>query len=120
MANFWVCVLRNTGAPRYLAFLYRGPICMVLYENYTRRGFFGLGPLNGTGVISLMELTATPLLMNPRMADSRPDPTPLTTTSISLSPSAVARKASVSPTLAAANGVPFLAPRNPAAPLDPH
>src|SRR3954462_1699607 len=54
--------------------------------------------------------------MNARIVGSRPDPTPLTTTSTSLIPSAADFWPKISPTFDAANGVPFLAPLNPSDP----
>ena len=59
-----------------------------------------------------------PLEMNPLMADSRPEPTPLITTLTSLMPKACALSAKASPTLAAAKGVPFFAPLKPRLPLE--
>ena len=53
-----------------------------------------------------------------RIADSRPAPTPRMTTSTSLRPIDRARSASISPTLLAANGVPFFEPEKPIDPLD--
>ena len=56
------------------------------YTNYTRRGFGGRVPLNGTGVMSVILDMATPLPANARKADSRPRPTPRTTTDASFMP----------------------------------
>src|SRR3989344_4336179 len=50
------------------------------------------------------------------MAGSRPDPTPKTTTSESFTPRFAALPPIMSPTLEAANGVPFLAPLKPKLP----
>src|SRR3989338_2701642 len=88
--------------------------------DYTRRGFGGRGPLCGTGVSSAMRETSIPLPANPRSADSRPAPTPRITTSTSLTPMIAALSPTSSPTLAAANGVPFFAPEKPSAPEDDH
>src|SRR5680860_501206 len=85
-----------------------------------RRGLRGLGPLNGTGVLSLIEEMATPLEINERIEDSRPEPTPLTTISISFKPAAIALSANCSATFPAAKGVPFLAPLNPREPEEDH
>jgi len=85
---------------------------------YTLRGFFGFGPLCGTGVTSLIELMTIPLEINPLIPDSRPDPTPFTTTDTSRIPITDALPPRISPTFAAANGVPFFAPLKPIAPDD--
>src|SRR3990167_8407101 len=85
-----------------------------------RLAFGGRGPLCGTGVMSLMDLIWIPLVEKARMDDSRPAPTPETTTETSLTPMAAARSPTSSPTFAAANGVPFLAPENPKLPEDDH
>ena len=50
------------------------------------------------------------------MAGSRPDPTPKTTTSVSFTPRTAALLPITSPTLEAANGVPFFAPLKPKLP----
>jgi hypothetical protein len=60
----------------------------------------------------------TPFEIKPRMDDSRPDPTPLTITAASRIPIAPALAPIISPTLAAAKGVPFFAPLKPMAPDD--
>ena len=39
---------------------------------YTRRTFFGLHPLCGIRVVSVMDCTIRPAFANPRTADSRP------------------------------------------------
>src|SRR3989338_7252723 len=85
-----------------------------------RRGFLGLGPLCGTGVLSLIELTSTPLAINARIADSRPLPTPRTIASTDLRPINCAFSARSSPIFAAANGVHFFAPVNPSEPEEDH
>src|SRR3989338_114583 len=54
--------------------------------------------------------------MKALIAGSRPDPTPKTTTSASLTPRIAALLPTKSPTLEAANGVPFLAPLKPKLP----
>jgi hypothetical protein len=63
-----------------------------------------------------MPAMPTPFVMNERIADSRPDPTPLITTEISFIPIAAALSARTSPIFAAAKGVPFFAPLNPREP----
>jgi hypothetical protein len=57
-----------------------------------------------------------PLEMKPLIPDSFPDLTPFTTTATSFIPIVAAFAPKISPTLAAAKGVPFLAPLNPIAP----
>src|SRR6185369_10211623 len=89
---------------------------MIIF--YTRRGLGGRGPLCGTGVISRIELIAIPFEVNARTEDSRPEPTPEIITSISFIPMVPARSANISPTLLAANGVPFFAPLKPKDPLE--
>src|SRR3989344_9618437 len=81
-----------------------------------RLAFGGRGPLCGTGVMSLMAVIKIPLVEKARIEVSRPAPTPETTTDTSLTPMAAARSPISSPTLAAANGVPFLAPEKPSEP----
>src|SRR3989344_1103212 len=72
------------------------------------------------GVMSLTETRPMPLARNALMAASRPAPTPFIATDTSLIPYWVALSAINSPTLLAANGVPFLAPLKPNDPLDDH
>ena len=90
---------------------------MIFILLYTLLGFFGLGPLCGMGVTSLMALISIPFEANVLMPDSLPAPTPFTTTSTSLMPAFLALSARSSAILAEANGVPFLAPLKPKAPL---
>src|SRR3989338_11556323 len=90
----------------------------LVLRAYTLLALGGRGPLCGTGVASLMLCTCAPLETKLRMADSRPEPTPFTTTEISRTPIVVALAATASPTLAAAKGVPFLAPLKPSMPLE--
>jgi len=45
-----------------------------------RRFFFGRQPLCGSGVMSLIEVTSNPAVWSERIADSRPEPGPLTKT----------------------------------------
>src|SRR3989344_9068263 len=68
--------------------------------------------------MSLMEVIWIPLVEKARIDDYRPAPTPDTTTETSFTPIAAARSPTSSPTLAAANGGPFLAPENPSEPED--
>ena len=55
-------------------------------NNYTLRGFLGLGPLCGTGVTSFIPEMLMPFPIKPLILDSRPEPTPFTTTETSLMP----------------------------------
>src|SRR2546423_2958523 len=74
--------------------------------------FGGLHPLCGIGVLSLIARTSRPDVARARMADSRPDPGPLTRTSTRRSPTSFAFDAAVIDACCAANGVPFRDPRN--------
>src|ERR1700745_1142579 len=53
---------------------------------YTRRLFGGRHPLCGIGVKSLIERTSMPEAASARIADSRPEPGPLTRTSTERTP----------------------------------
>src|SRR3989338_864706 len=121
--NFCVWHFSNTEAPRRLQILYFGPsnmvfIVYIVLVVYILRAFGGRGPLCGTGVTSLIAVIWMPLVEKARIDDSRPAPTPETTTDTSFTPMAAARSPTSSPTLAASNGVPFLAPENPSEPDD--
>src|SRR3989339_313915 len=83
---------------------------------YTLLRFLGRQPLCGIGVTSLMETTSKPLPCRARIAVSRPEPGPLTRTSISRSPPSTALRPAASAADWAANGVPFLVPLKPTAP----
>src|SRR5207249_5608944 len=48
------------------------------FPNYTRRLFGGRHPLCGIGVTSRIDFTSRPTVCSARIADSRPDPGPLT------------------------------------------
>ena len=63
-----------------------------------------------------MEVMFMPFDIKPRMPDSRPEPTPFTTTATSLMPIVEAFAPRISPTFAAAKGVPFFAPLKPIEP----
>src|SRR5438105_1831147 len=65
-----------------------------------------------------MALMLRPAACRAVMADSRPEPGPLTRTSISLRPNLVARSAQVSAARWAANGVLFRLPLKPTVPAD--
>src|ERR1043165_9871835 len=63
-----------------------GSVGRELGCNYTRRFLRGRQPLCGTGVTSLMVGISRPMAWRARIADSRPEPGPLTRTSISFIP----------------------------------
>src|SRR6202051_4464671 len=84
----------------------------------TRRFLGGRQPLCGSGVTSSMALTFSPAACKAVIADSRPEPGPLTRTSISLKPNLVARSAAVSAARWAANGVLLRLPLKPTVPAD--
>src|SRR5262245_49631647 len=85
---------------------------------YTRRFFGGRQPLCGSGVTSSMALTFRPADCRAVTADSRPEPGPLTRTSISRTPNLAALSAAVSAARWAANGVLLRLPLNPTVPAD--
>src|SRR5437588_135539 len=70
--------------------------------HYTRRRLGGRQPLCGIGVTSIIEVTARPAFCSERIAASRPEPGPLTKTSICLSPCSIALRAAVSAVTCAA------------------
>src|SRR5215813_11092346 len=84
----------------------------------TRRFFGGRQPLCGSGVTSSMALMVMPAACRAVIADSRPEPGPLTRTSISFRPNFVALSAAVSAARCAANGVLLRLPLNPTVPAD--
>src|SRR5437016_11197083 len=84
--------------------------------HYTLRFFGGRHPLCGIGVESLIPRTSSPDAASARIADSRPDPGPLTRTSTVRSPTSFALDAAVIDACCAANGVPLRDPRNPSDP----
>src|SRR5271170_2569249 len=86
--------------------------------DYTRRFFGGRQPLCGSGVTSSIALMDRPAACRAVMADSRPDPGPLTRTSISLRPNLLARSAQVSAARWAAKGVLLRLPLKPTVPAD--
>lgn len=86
---------------------------------YTLRGFGGRGPLNGTGVKSVIVVTAMPPAESDRMADSRPAPMPRTKIRAASKPVLRACSDIKPATLDAAYGVPFLAPEKPSEPALP-
>src|SRR5262249_38385035 len=87
-------------------------------RDYTRRFFGGRQPLWGSGVTSSMALTVRPALCRAVMADSRPEPGPLTRTSISFRPIFGALSAAVWAARCAATGVLLRLPLTPTVPAD--
>src|SRR5438105_3980996 len=85
---------------------------------YTRRFFGGRQPLCGSGVTSSITLIDNPAACKAVIADSRPEPGPLTRTSTSLRPNFVARSAATSAARWAANGVLLRLPLKPTVPAD--
>src|ERR1700730_9206166 len=83
---------------------------------YTRRRFGGLQPLCGIGVTSRIDFTFKPTVCSARIADSRPDPGPLTRTSSERMPTVFAALPAFSAACVAANGVPLREPLNPMPP----
>src|SRR5205085_10879630 len=85
-------------------------------DNHTRRFLGGRQPLCGSGVTSSMALMFRPAACRAVMADSRPEPGPLTRTSTSLRPNlAAGRPASRAPACAA-TGVSLRGPLTPPVP----
>src|SRR5215212_914505 len=89
-------------------------------SNYTRRFFGGRQPLCGTGVISEIERTLSPIACTARIAFSRPGPGPLTNRSTSWIPNCWAALIACSAARRAANGVLLREPLKPAEPALPH
>src|SRR5262249_616929 len=85
---------------------------------YTRRFFGGRQPLWGSGVTSSMALIVRPAACKAVMADSRPEPGPLTRTSTSFRPNLAAFSAAVSAARCAAKGVLLRLPLKPTVPAD--
>ena len=73
-------------------------------------------PLCGIGVTSLMPTTSMPAFWIERMAVSRPEPGPFTTTSTLRTPCSIARRAAASAASCAANGVLLREPLKPTLP----
>src|SRR3954451_19083660 len=84
----------------------------------TRRRLGGLQPLCGVGVTSWMVPTSRPMAPRDRIAVSRPDPGPLTKTSIFFMPCSIARRPAASAAICAANGVDLREPLNPTVPAE--
>src|SRR5689334_24501746 len=86
----------------------------------TLRRLGGRQPLCGMGVTSLIPTTSMPAFWMDRMAVSRPEPGPFTTTSTLRTPCSMARLAHCSAAIWAANGVDLRDPLNPTLPADAH
>jgi hypothetical protein len=80
------------------------------------RRFEARQPLCGIGVTSLMPATSIPVFWMERMAVSRPEPGPFTSTSTLRTPCSIARRAAASAAIWAAKGVDFRDPLNPTLP----
>src|SRR6266567_7713625 len=92
----------------------------VYFFPYTRLFFGGRQPLWGKGVTSSMPVTFRPAFWRFRIACSRPEPGPLTFTSISTIPCLRASLAAFSAARPAAKGVLLRAPLKPTVPADAH
>src|SRR5215203_1404613 len=107
-----------------------GPLYRAIYQSvcnlestvnsYTRRRLGGRQPLCGIGVTSRIERTSRPAVCRARIADSRPEPGPLTSTSHERMPNALAALVALSAACVAANGVPLREPLKPIAPALDH
>src|SRR4051812_24560538 len=86
----------------------------------TLRRLGGRQPLCGIGVTSLMPTTSIPAFWIERIAVSRPEPGPFTTTSTLRTPCSIARRAAASAASCAANGVLLREPLKPTFPDDAH
>src|ERR687898_1913048 len=86
----------------------------------TRRRLGGRHPLWGVGVTSWMVPTSRPMAPSERIAVSRPDPGPLTKTSIFFMPWSMARRPAASAAIWAAKGVDLREPLKPTVPAEAH
>ena len=86
---------------------------------YTLLRFGGLQPLCGSGVTSSMDEIRSPACCRADMADSRPEPGPLTLISISRTPLRIAALAQRCAALWAAKGVLLREPLKPTQPAEP-
>src|SRR5688572_23570502 len=87
---------------------------------HTLLRFGGRQPLWGIGVTSRIDRTSRPAVCSARIADSRPDPGPFTSTSHDRMPNALAALVALSAAWVAANGVPLREPLKPIAPALDH
>src|SRR5438128_1595775 len=86
----------------------------------TRRRLVGRQPLCGIGVTSRIDFTSRPTVCSARIADSRPEPGPLTRTSSERMPTVFAALPAFSAACVAANGVPLRDPLKPIPPALDH
>jgi len=86
---------------------------------YTLLRFGGLQPLCGRGVTSSIEVIRNPACCRAEMADSRPEPGPLTLISTSRTPLRIAALAQRCAALCAAKGVLLREPLKPTQPAEP-
>src|ERR1700675_4244913 len=87
---------------------------------HTLRRLGGRQPLCGTGVTSLMPETSMPVFWIERIAVSRPEPGPFTSTSTLRTPCSIPARAAFSAAICAANGVDLREPLNPTFPAEAH
>src|ERR1700690_2592726 len=88
----------------------------VFTKAYTLRFLRERHPLCGMGVTSLIEVTCKPAATKARIADSRPEPGPLTRTSTLIRPNSLALRAASVAAIWAAKGVDFFEPWKPTKP----
>src|SRR5687768_7502348 len=93
---------------------------MTKLRFYTRLRFGGRHPLWGIGVTSRIDFTSRPAVCSARMADSRPEPGPFTSTSQERMPKVLAALVAFIAACVAANGVPLRDPLKPMAPALDH
>src|SRR6478736_5307339 len=86
----------------------------------TRRRLGGRQPLWGLGVTSWIVPTSRPTAPRERIAVSRPEPGPLTKTSIFFMPCSIARRPAASAAICAAKGVDLRDPLKPTVPALAH
>src|ERR671927_1209511 len=86
----------------------------------TRRRLGGRHPLWGVGVTSWMVPTSRPIAPRDRIAVSRPEPGPLTKTSIFFMPCSIARRPAASAAIWAAKGADLREPLKPTVPAEAH
>src|ERR1700749_4312295 len=91
-----------------------------LSRGQTRGRLGGRHPLCGVGVTSWMVPTSRPIAPRVRIAVSRPEPGPLTNTSIFFMPWSIARRPAASAAICAANGVDLREPLKPTVPALAH
>jgi hypothetical protein len=97
---------------------YNQPQKSILVLVYTLLRFGGLQPLCGKGVTSSIDAIRKPACCKADMADSRPEPGPLTLISTSRTPLRIAVLAQRCAALCAAKGVLFRDPLKPTQPVE--